>query len=124
MISSSKSPSRWRMALALPVLLTVVALACSKEQGATSVNENKTPPPPPPPPIKVVGATFTRDSVKVRFSNAGESVKEIHYISEVSSRDSIHVSGEPAVAKQAPAEIVVIGYSTPSDGKAVEKGQN
>jgi beta-lactamase regulating signal transducer with metallopeptidase domain len=122
MISSSKSPSGLRKWLALPVLLAVMVLSCSKEQGATSVNENKTPPPPPP--IKVVGATFKRDSVKVRFSNAGESVKEIHYISEVSSRDSIHVSGEPAVAKQAPAEIVIIGYITPSDRKAVEKGQN
>jgi hypothetical protein len=34
MISSSKSPSRWRMAMALPVVLVVVVLACSKEQGA------------------------------------------------------------------------------------------
>jgi hypothetical protein len=32
MISSSKPPSRLRMALALPVLLAVMALACSKEQ--------------------------------------------------------------------------------------------
>jgi BlaR1 peptidase M56 len=34
MISSSKPPSRWRMALALPALLAVMALACSKEQSA------------------------------------------------------------------------------------------
>ncbi|HEV3411597.1 MAG TPA: M56 family metallopeptidase [Puia sp.] len=34
MINSSKSPSRWRMAMALPVLLAVMALACSKEQQA------------------------------------------------------------------------------------------
>jgi hypothetical protein len=34
MITPSKPPSRLRMALALPVLLAVIALACSKEQSA------------------------------------------------------------------------------------------
>lgn len=34
MINSSKRPSRWRLALALPALLTVMALACSKESNA------------------------------------------------------------------------------------------
>ena len=36
MINSSKQPSRWRLAMALPVLLAVMALACSKEQNASA----------------------------------------------------------------------------------------
>lgn len=38
MISSSKSPSRWRVAMAMPLLLVVVALACSKEQQAPAAD--------------------------------------------------------------------------------------
>lgn len=32
MISLSKRPSRWRMAMTLPALVVVMALACSKDQ--------------------------------------------------------------------------------------------
>jgi hypothetical protein len=43
MISSSKPPSRLRKALALPVLLAAMALACSKEQGAPAAATKQLP---------------------------------------------------------------------------------
>jgi hypothetical protein len=43
MISSSKPPSRLRMALTLPVLLAVVALACTKEQSAPAAKTKQLP---------------------------------------------------------------------------------
>ena len=43
MISSSKPPSRLRKALALPVLLAVMALACSKEQSAPAAKTKQLP---------------------------------------------------------------------------------
>jgi hypothetical protein len=59
MISLSKSPSRWRMALALPVLFTVMVLACSKEQNAPAQAQTK---PLPGDAIKI--AKIVRDSVQ------------------------------------------------------------
>ena len=61
MISSSKPPSGLRKALALPVLLAVMALACSKEQDAPAKD-------PMIKPLSVDNlrlAKITRDSVQV-----------------------------------------------------------
>jgi hypothetical protein len=60
MISSSKSPSRWRMAMALPILLAVMALACSKEQSA---------PAPITKPLSLTLAKITRDSIQVAYAS-------------------------------------------------------
>jgi hypothetical protein len=62
MISSSKPPSRLRKALALPVLLVVVALACSKEQDAPAQITK---------PLYLTLAKqfkITRDSIQVAFA--------------------------------------------------------
>lgn len=56
MISSSKSPSRWRMAMALPIVLAVMALACSKEQSAPAQKMVQIP--------KTIRLTLLKDSVR------------------------------------------------------------
>jgi hypothetical protein len=58
MISSSKPPSGLRKALALPVLLAVMVLACSKEQSAPAQAQIK----PLPTAMKI--AKIVRDSVQ------------------------------------------------------------
>jgi hypothetical protein len=76
MISSSTSPSRWRMALALPILLAVVALACSKEQQA------------PGPVIKPDQPDLVK---QLKFSQLAKQFKI--------SRDSLQLAFAPAVKR-------------------------
>jgi hypothetical protein len=86
MISSSKPPPRLRMALALPVLLAVMALACSKEQGAPAVQAK----------IKqlnfnTVMLKLLRDSVDVRI--AGQlHTNRILYLAKKGGTDSIRLN--------------------------------
>lgn len=56
MISSSKPPSRLRKALGLPVMLAVLALACSKEQSAPAQKMVQIP--------KTIRLTLLKDSVR------------------------------------------------------------
>jgi beta-lactamase regulating signal transducer with metallopeptidase domain len=79
MISSSKSPSRWRMAMALPILLAVMALACSKEQSA---------PAPITKPLSLTLAKITRDSIQVAFAPALKRVL-INGIAKANKTDQV-----------------------------------
>ncbi|HTR29238.1 MAG TPA: M56 family metallopeptidase [Puia sp.] len=91
MISLSKSPSRWRMALALPVLLAVMALACSKEQNAPAQVQI-------PKSIKLdaMNAKMIRDSVWISFSPAGQKkliVKGL-VLSDKNNKDAVRFSAD------------------------------
>jgi hypothetical protein len=87
MISSSKPPSGIRKALALPVLLAVMALACSKEQSAPAKD-------PMTQPLSVDNVRLTkitRDSVQVAI---GSTIKRIfvRYLKASNVGDEAHVT--------------------------------
>lgn len=66
MISSSKPPSRLRKALALPVLLAAMALACSKEQNAPAQQTKQLP-----------------ETLLVRFKTAKDSVFNVRIVGQL-----------------------------------------
>ena len=66
MISSSKPPSRLRKALALPVLLAAMALACTKEQSAPAQQTKQLP-----------------ETLLVRFKAAKDSVFNVRIVGQL-----------------------------------------
>jgi hypothetical protein len=122
MISTNNRPSGLRKWLALPVLLAVMALSCSKEQGAVAANENRTPPPPSPLAEKVKRFTTKMDSIKIKFADGRSAVKQFKEVYIIGAfKDSIKVSGDPAKVKGAPEEIVIEGYTPAGSGREAEK---
>jgi len=95
MISLSKSPSRWRMALALPVLLAVMVLACSKEQGAPAQAQI-------PKSLSLTAAKkfkIFRDSMQVQFASGkklflvGKAIKDAQVV-HFNFKDSVKLIGQ------------------------------
>jgi uncharacterized lipoprotein YajG len=93
MISSSKRPSGLRKALALPVLLAVMALACSKDQSAPAQVTK------PPSATLALKYLIFRDSVHVQFASGrklflvGKADKDGQVV-HVNFKDSVKLIGQ------------------------------
>jgi hypothetical protein len=118
MISSSKTPSGLRAVLALPLLLGVMALACSKEQSTpaqqTKIKQLN---------FKMLKLKLRKDSIDVRI--AGQLNKElIFYLAQKGGTDSfrLNVQEDPLRQKSAWDRVVEIEPQPKTGSGDIEYG--
>ena len=122
MISTSKRPSGWRKWLALPVLLAVMALSCSKEQGADTFKPDNRTAALAPPRIEKDGNPFQWDSVKLSVKGAdARQIKIVYLVGLKLSKDSIKAYKQDILAKAKAQEIILEDNPIQVTGKEAEK---
>ncbi|HEV2355413.1 MAG TPA: M56 family metallopeptidase, partial [Puia sp.] len=83
MITTNRRSARWGMLLALPALMAVMTLSCSKEDAASA---QKTPPLPPPPPAQgqVFKVKLLKDSLYRQIkADVDRRVMNVYYVTVV-----------------------------------------
>ena len=110
MISSSKPPSGLRKALALPVLLAVTVLACSKEQSA---DMTKVKPLPPNQALQLKLLKLKTDSVTVRALNQDGKFKVFKIGLTKEAIRQFKFNLDTLVQKRALEEVSIVGKESP-----------
>jgi BlaR1 peptidase M56 len=84
MLKSNSRPSRFVKAMALPVLLAVMALACSKDQGTPAAKDQI---------LQMKFSSFKlnllKDSVKLRFAEG--AIKQVYFVAQKGGKDSFRI---------------------------------
>lgn len=113
MLNSNNRPSRFVKAMALPVLLAVMALACSKEQGAQPAQaqvELK---------YKKLDLNLLKDSMRVQM--AGGEIKKIYFLPHKMEKDSVRLDFKGGISTIVPdgGRMVNLQFA-PKTGQEIE----